>query len=67
MQTLSTALQNAIDSGNPQRVLLVFGNDEFSNEDIVIDSLGFINLKNVGRLEVSIFDKIDLIRRKGML
>jgi len=36
MQTLSTALRNAIDAGNPQRVLLVFGDDEFSNEDIVI-------------------------------
>ena len=36
MQTLSTALRNAIDAGNPQRVLLKFGNDEFSNEDIVL-------------------------------
>lgn len=36
MQTISTALRNAIDAGNPQRVLLVFGNDEFSNEDILM-------------------------------
>lgn len=34
MQTISTALRNAINAGNPQRVLFVFGNDEFSNEDI---------------------------------
>lgn len=34
MQSISTALRNAIDAGNKQRVLLVFGNDEFSNEDI---------------------------------
>lgn len=36
MQTLSTALQNAINAGNPQRVLLKFGNSEFSNESIVM-------------------------------
>lgn len=38
MQALSTALRNAVDAGNPQRVLLVFGDDEFSNEDILISS-----------------------------
>ena len=40
MQTLSTALRNAVDAGNPQRVLLVFGSQsvEFTNEDIVITS-----------------------------
>lgn len=36
MQTISTALRNAINAGNPQRVLLVFGDDEFTNEDIMI-------------------------------
>lgn len=34
MQTISTALKNAMDAGNPQRVLFVFGDDEFTNEDI---------------------------------
>lgn len=38
MQTLSTALRNAVDAGNPQRVLLVFTDQEFSNEDILISS-----------------------------
>lgn len=38
MQSISTALRNAIDAGNKQRVLLVFNNDEFSNEDIVMSS-----------------------------
>ena len=34
MQTVSTALRNAIDAGNPQRVLLDFNGQTFSNEDI---------------------------------
>ena len=38
MQVLSEALKNAIDAGNKQRVLLVFGNKEFSNEDIVMSA-----------------------------
>lgn len=39
MQAVSEALRNAIDNGNPQRVLLVFASgDEFTNEDIVVTS-----------------------------
>ena len=39
MQTVSEALRNAIDAGNPQRVLFVFsGNVEYTNEDIAISS-----------------------------
>lgn len=38
MQTISTALRNAINAGNPQRVLLVFDDTEFTNEDIVINN-----------------------------
>lgn len=38
MQTISTALQTAINAGNPQRVLLKFGNNELSNEDILISA-----------------------------
>ena len=37
MQTVSTALRTAINAGNPQRVLLVFSDNEFTNEDIVIN------------------------------
>ena len=36
MQEISTALRNAINAGNPQRVLLAFANSELSNEDISI-------------------------------
>jgi len=36
MQTVSTALRTAINAGNPQRILLVFEDTEFTNEDIVI-------------------------------
>ena len=38
MQQLSTALRNAVNAGNPQRVLLKFGNEELSNEDIVMST-----------------------------
>ena len=38
MYTISEALRNAIDAGNKQRVLFIFGNDEFSNEDIVMSA-----------------------------
>lgn len=36
MQTISSALRNAINNGTPQRALLVFNDREFSNEDIVL-------------------------------
>ena len=52
------------DPGKPLKIVTY---EDLTNEDIVIDSLGFINLKNVEMLEVNIFDKIELIRRKGML
>lgn len=38
MQTVSETLRNAIDSGSPQRVLIVFSDREFTNEDIVLSS-----------------------------
>lgn len=39
MQSISEALQNAINAGNPQRVLLVFSSgDEFTNEDIAVSN-----------------------------
>ena len=39
MQTISDALRNAIDAGNPQRILFVFsGGFELTNENIVITS-----------------------------
>lgn len=36
MYEVSDALRSAIDAGNPQRCLLVFNEDEFSNEDILM-------------------------------
>ena len=38
MQTVSETLRNAINSGSPQRVLIVFSDREFTNEDIVLSS-----------------------------
>lgn len=39
MQTVSAALANAIESGNPQRALLVFSDGtEFTNEDILMSA-----------------------------
>ena len=38
MQTVGTALRNAINAGNPQRILLIFSDREISNEGIVVSN-----------------------------